>query len=565
VHVVARNDAPTFTAAGELAPVLAGNANPPGQKIFAIFNDEFQDPDIGDTLAGIAVVGNAADPATEGTWQYTTDNGGTWFDIGAVADGPTALALSATTRIRFLPAGTFSGRPTPLIVRPIDSTFTSAFTDAANRQTVDSSANGGTTSIGGSTSTIETQVFPAGTGGITPPILSGVPVSANIDEGQTLAFTASAADPNVGQTVAFSLVGAPTGASIDPGTGVFTWTPTEAQGPDTFVFLVRASDGLANTDQQVTVIVREVNTAPTLGSVPTNVLTVRGRPVTFTATATDPDLVNGLPNALTYSLVGAPDGAVIDPDTGDFAWTPGESLSAGVYSFTVRVVDDGVPARSDTKPVSITVADAAVIGGNLVVAGTGGRDTIAVTPSRDGTQLTVVMNRVKFGPFAVPAGGGRIVMSGLGGADRITVDRKITVGADLYGNAGNDTLTGGSGNDLLVGGDGNDVLTGRAGTNVLIGGAGADRLTGGSGDDLLLGGPTAFDLDPTGLANIAAEWTSGASYLDRINHLSTVLTPATVADDHARDVLTGGAGLDWFVASALDLYRPASGEQALTI
>jgi hypothetical protein len=32
------------------------------------------------------------------------------------------------------------------------------------------------------------------------------------------------------QTLTFSLVGAPTGATIDGTTGAFSWTPTEAQG-----------------------------------------------------------------------------------------------------------------------------------------------------------------------------------------------------------------------------------------------------------------------------------------------------------------------------------------------
>ena len=36
--------------------------------------------------------------------------------------------------------------------------------------------------------------------------------------------------------------GAPDGAAIDPLTGVFTWTPTEAQGPQTYTVTVRVID-----------------------------------------------------------------------------------------------------------------------------------------------------------------------------------------------------------------------------------------------------------------------------------------------------------------------------------
>ncbi|HPM82692.1 MAG TPA: tandem-95 repeat protein, partial [Candidatus Anammoximicrobium sp.] len=57
---------------------------------------------------------------------------------------------------------------------------------------------------------------------------------------------------------------------------------------------------------------------------------------TFTATATDPDLP---PQTLTFSLLGAPDGAAIDPASGVFTWTPAEEQGPGDYTFRVRVSD----------------------------------------------------------------------------------------------------------------------------------------------------------------------------------------------------------------------------------
>ena len=44
--------------------------------------------------------------------------------------------------------------------------------------------------------------------------------------------------------------------------------------------------------------------------------------------------------------------------------------------------------------------------------------------------------------------------------------------AQLFGGAGNDTLTGGSGADQLFGGAGNDVLNGKGGNDLLFGGRG---------------------------------------------------------------------------------------------
>lgn len=89
-------------------------------------------------------------------------------------------------------------------------------------------------------------------------------------------------------------------------------------------------------------------------------------------------------------------------------------------------------------------------------------------------------------------------------------DIDLTVGGQMTGRSGNDTLWGAAGNDTLWGGNGNDVLDGSVGNDVLvgeassaepngnaeafedsgndtlIGGAGADLLAGGAGNDLLL-------------------------------------------------------------------------------
>jgi Ca2+-binding RTX toxin-like protein len=199
---------------------------------------------------------------------------------------------------------------------------------------------------------------------------------------------------------------------------------------------------------------------------------------------------------------------------------------------------------------------------------------------------------VLLGTFPLASVTGRIDVRAGTGADRVTISPKVTKPALIDGGPGNDTLTGGAGNDtvlgesgndrlvggagnnVLVGGDGNDVLTGGTGLDVLIGGAGADKLTGGAGDDLLIGGPTDFDADLSALANIVNEWTSGASYSDRILHLtgtpggangSTVLSSATVQDDGVKDVLMGGKGTDWFVVSALDKFDLKTDEQQLLI
>jgi hypothetical protein len=94
------------------------------------------------------------------------------------------------------------------------------------------------------------------------PEITGVPGAVTIPELVLYTFNADATDADDPvQVLTFSLVGAPAGASIDPSTGVFTWTPTEVQGPNVYSFAVRVSDGVANTDAPITITVDEVSIA----------------------------------------------------------------------------------------------------------------------------------------------------------------------------------------------------------------------------------------------------------------------------------------------------------------
>ena len=98
---------------------------------------------------------------------------------------------------------------------------------------------------------------------------------------------------------------------------------------------------------------------------------------------------------------------------------------------------------------------------------------------------------------AVPLEGGQATVAntaliqvfGQGGNDVITLDETngALPRANLFGGAGDDTLTGGSGNDMLFGQAGNDTLLGKGGNDFLFGGAGDDILTGGDGDDQVFG------------------------------------------------------------------------------
>jgi hypothetical protein len=94
---------------------------------------------------------------------------------------------------------------------------------------------------------------------ITTNTLPAETVSMNSNAGLT--FTASATDPDTGQSIAYSLdPGAPTGASINSSTGAFSWTPTS--GGTTNSITVRATDNGIPSQSDASTVTVIVNTDP---------------------------------------------------------------------------------------------------------------------------------------------------------------------------------------------------------------------------------------------------------------------------------------------------------------
>ena len=75
-----------------------------------------------------------------------------------------------------------------------------------------------------------------------PPELAAVS-NLTVIAGQTIALTNTATDPDLpAQTLIFSLVTPPVGASINSSNGLFTWRPTIAQSPSTNLFTIQVTD-----------------------------------------------------------------------------------------------------------------------------------------------------------------------------------------------------------------------------------------------------------------------------------------------------------------------------------
>ena len=173
----------------------------------------------------------------------------------------------------------------------------------------------------------------------------------SVNELVPLKFNATATDDD-GDTLTFSLDGAPlAGASISAG-GQFTWTPTEMQD-GTHDITVQVSDGKVGgtNSTEFTVTVTEVNRRPALDTItPKGV--VRPNTLTFTATASDDDYREGTADTVTFSLTGTLlDGASIT-SAGDFSWMPAANQT-GSHDVTVTVTDG--TGLTDSQVVTITV------------------------------------------------------------------------------------------------------------------------------------------------------------------------------------------------------------------
>jgi Ca2+-binding RTX toxin-like protein len=128
--------------------------------------------------------------------------------------------------------------------------------------------------------------------------------------------------------------------------------------------------------------------------------------------------------------------------------------------------------------------------GQLDVFGDAVDNTILVSRNAAGTILVNGGSVNVLGGTATVANTSLIEVFGQGGNDTITLDESSGAlpAANLFGGAGNDTITGGSGADQLFGQSGNDTLFGKGGNDVLFGGDGNDVLNGGVGSDQLFGG-----------------------------------------------------------------------------
>ena len=181
----------------------------------------------------------------------------------------------------------------------------------------------------------------------------------NVKENVSLTgVQATALDSDIPQnTLTFSLVGAPSGMTINATSGLISWKPSFTQGGQTYRVTVRVTDngvGALSASQEVSFVVEDVNQAPTLA--------IAGSPFTInelqsfsiTPTAADPDagttLIYGFADPATV-----PVGMSINAANGLIQWTATEEQGPSTNNIAVYVKDSGLPPLSVTNNFRVVV------------------------------------------------------------------------------------------------------------------------------------------------------------------------------------------------------------------
>jgi CSLREA domain-containing protein len=332
------------------------------------------------------------------------------------------------------------------------------------------------------------------------------------------------------------------------------------------------ADGLA-TDVAFTTG-NVINQPPQVESVHGTTLAVPGQPLLFTAAFYDPGSLDS--HVIQWEVLASSGDVVAISSSPHFDFVP---PLTDVYTIRFSVIDDDGGSASAEQSLVVSYVNwqsglvdegiALAIGSLLVddriqVSPVGNNGQLIVTITDRTTEVMIVEQWI-----SPPIGGiSRLFVFGQSADDYVQIANSIRIGSTIFGAGGNDHLIGANGDDVLIGGDGDDLLVGGGGRDLLIGGSGADRIVGNAGDDILIAGTTQFDAHARAISAIMNEWISERTYEQRIANLNGTGSEtafanrrngdvflkvgptgaeSTLFDDLSEDILTGSAGLDWFL------------------
>lgn len=181
-----------------------------------------------------------------------------------------------------------------------------------------------------------------------PPVLNTIGAKS-VDENSLLTFAVAASDPD-GDDLTYSVQSLPAGASFNETSRTFAWTPGYGTAGNYTVTFTVTDNGSPNKSdsEDVTITVGDVNRPPVLNAIGAKSVD-ENTFLTFTVAASDPD-----GDDLTYSAESLPAGASFNATSRTFVWTPGYG-TAGNYTVTFTVTDNGSPAENDSENITIAV------------------------------------------------------------------------------------------------------------------------------------------------------------------------------------------------------------------
>ncbi|MCC7386416.1 MAG: PKD domain-containing protein [Deltaproteobacteria bacterium] len=179
-----------------------------------------------------------------------------------------------------------------------------------------------------------------------PPVVSSAPVTS-AEQDVIYSYHAAASDFDAGDAARFVLERAPAGMTVDPSSGLVSWTPTFRQvGSEGVVLRVFDRAG-ASTAQSFTIAVANRNDPPEITSHADGTV-VQGETFAYQVRVSDPDPGD----TASYSLDFGPSGMGITSGGGLVSWTPSVA-QIGVTTYRVRVTDGGGVSRVQTSTLTV--------------------------------------------------------------------------------------------------------------------------------------------------------------------------------------------------------------------
>jgi VCBS repeat-containing protein len=390
------NEAPVLPAATPTLTTITEDQVVNGGQTVASFRGTINDTDAG-ALKGIAITGTGVG---NGHWEYSTNTGASWTDIGAVL-GTSALLLRDQDLVRFIPNAQ-NGTTASLTYEAWDQT------SGAFGTKVNASAGGGTSAFSTGSNTASLTVTPVNDTPTATNLTQSLILSegtssaalgivvADVDTGDIITATLTVTTPSAGSltTSGTATYAAGTGiwqitgsvAAVNAALAAVTFVPTPFSDVGTTITThIQDAAGTHPTDGTITIAITPVNDAPTATQLSQTHAYVEGAASVALDAIVVTDHDPG--DTITVTLTLNNHNAGVLTTTGGGAYTP----ATGVWTFTGSVAEVNAalaavsftPATDNDVNTSITVhiEDAAGAGPNGLIA-------LNVTPVEDIATVT---------------------------------------------------------------------------------------------------------------------------------------------------------------------------------